>query len=92
MSPTATAARDYPRAECDSCQASVIWTITTNAVAMPVDYEPSDGANIALEWRAGKVMSRVVKTALAFGRTDLRTSHFATCPNAAQHRRKRTRS
>jgi len=85
-------AADYPRAECDSCQAGVIWTVTTNAVAMPVDYEPAAGGNLRLEWRNGKVLSSVVKPSLAYGRTDLRTSHFATCPQAAQHRKRRRAS
>lgn len=83
---------DYQRDECESCREPIIWTVTTNAIAMPVDYEPSEGGNLRLERRGGKVLSSVVKSTLAFGRTDLRTSHFATCPHAAQHRRKRSRS
>ena len=83
---------DYTRDECESCSAGIIWTVTTNAAAMPVDFEPADGGNLSLQWRAGKVLSSVVKPALAFGRTDLRKSHFATCPNAAQHRKRKRAS
>lgn len=80
---------DYPRDECDSCHAGVIWTVTTNAIPMLVDYEPSDGGSLRLERRGGKILSSVVKPSLAFGRTDLRTSHFATCVHAPKWRRKR---
>jgi hypothetical protein len=88
----ATAAKDYPRAECDSCQAAIIWCITVNAKAMPVDYEPAGGGNIALSWRGGKILAEVLSVTRQATRVrgTLRTSHFVTCPDARTFRRRRT--
>lgn len=60
---------------------------------MPVDRDPARGANLAVELRPGRSpLARVVKPDLAFGRGDLHTSHFVTCPQAASWRRKKGRS
>lgn len=82
---------------CRSCGARVIWSITEQAKAMPVDADPSQAGTLALEWRdrgsglpgGAPPLARVVKPELRFGRTDLRTSHFATCPHAGEWRKKR---
>jgi hypothetical protein len=80
---------DYPTGECKSCTAPVIWAVTTLGKPMPVDPEPAEGGNVALSWRAGHVLAEVLSVTKQFGRTGLRKSHFATCPDAAAHRKRR---
>lgn len=73
---------------CRSCYRPIIWAITERAKRMPVDPEPTKGGNIQLDWRPGGAapLARVLPVAKQFGKTNLRKSHFATCPNAARHR------
>lgn len=66
--------------------------------AIPVDFDPRPDGNVVLQhWRGedGKpagIVARVFKDAEAarrvFPTAPLRTSHFATCPNANRHRKK----
>lgn len=76
--------------DCDTCHAAIVWTTHERTLrAMPVDVDPSDGANLALTLsKSGTVFCRVVKPELAYGRTDLHRSHFATCPDAPKWRRR----
>ena len=82
---------------CRSCGALVIWCVTTAGKAMPVDAEPATGGTIRIEQRGGpKPLARVLtKAELArtgFGAATLRTSHFATCPQADQWRTRKART
>lgn len=89
MSDQTASAQPYPTEPCRSCQRPVIWAITaTNLRPMPVDPEPTQGGNVALEPRPDgqQPLARVISVAKQFGRRDLRTSHFATCPEAGQWR------
>lgn len=88
--PSETPTPEFETEGCRSCCAQVIWCVTDKGKSMPVDAEPSKGATLAVEHRTPprKPLARVVKPELAFGRTDLRTSHFATCPDAKSWRRK----
>ena len=71
------------------CRAEIVWALTANAKRMPVDAQPSDRGNVALRDTGGPAPLAVVLGAdKAFGRTDLRTSHFATCPAAPSFRRR----
>lgn len=73
------------------CQAPIVWAITTNAKRMPVDAQPAAAGNIELRDAGGPVpVAATLTPRLAFGRTDLRTSHFATCPSAPSFRRRRS--
>jgi hypothetical protein len=78
--------------QCGSCHQPIIWAKTTAGKAMPVDAEPPlQGGTIVLDKRPdGTLLARVLtKTQLAgtsFGRKDLRTSHFARCPQADRWR------
>jgi len=67
--------------ECRSCQAKVIWAVTTRARPMPVDAEPVPDGNIRLEHRGEGTtpLARVLTTTQRFGLTSLRKSHFASC-------------
>lgn len=78
----------YETEPCKTCDRPMIWTVTERDKRMPVDAQPSDTGTVALSTQNGVVRSRVLPVKLRFGRKDLRTSHFATCPDAAKHRRR----
>jgi hypothetical protein len=69
-----------PRSHCRSCNAVIEWAYTAKGSRIPLDVEPGDKPNVQLD-DAG--VAHVVPA----GHGD-RTSHFATCPNAASHRRR----
>jgi len=75
---------------CSSCNALVVFAQNPKTlITMPIDANPVAGGNIRLTERVGGLpLAEVVSRTLAFGRTDLRLSHFATCPNAAAHRKR----
>jgi hypothetical protein len=76
------------RSRCGSCQAPVIGALTVNGKFMPVDVEPVSDGNLILI--ATDPIPHV--TVIKAGQTvdvPRYVSHFATCPHAAQHRRKR---
>lgn len=86
-------------AECRSCSARIIWAEGPSGKAMPVDAEPSPTGNVQLFRRPnGEVYAKVlgpeaaqnVRAAAEVLKAahTLRTSHFATCANAAQHRKR----
>lgn len=64
---------------CRSCGASIIWAITKNGKRIPLDAKPE--VRMVLEEHEDTPVARSVE---AF------TAHFASCPNAAQHRKKTT--
>lgn len=82
-------ADEYHAEPCRSCTAPIIWTTTERGKDMPVDALPAAGGTVRL-WRdpVGKVRSAVVAAHLAYGRRDLRVSHFARCPEAGKWRRR----
>jgi hypothetical protein len=76
--------------KCSSCSADIIWAVTINAKAMPVDAVPVAGANVAIEYRPGMTpLARVLTVAQQFGRKNLHLPHHASCPDAAKWRRRR---
>ncbi len=79
---------EFVRDECESCHEPIIWAVTTNAKRMPVDFEPSTGGNVALRPGAPAPIADVLSVTRQFGRTDLRTSHFATCVDAKTWRKR----
>jgi hypothetical protein len=81
---------------CKSCGAPIIWACTCKGKAMPVDAEPNPEGNVMLTRRIGMEPLATVKgkgkaadlcARLGGGIASVHTSHFATCPNAAAHRR-----
>lgn len=79
----------YTIEECRSCSAPIIWAITTKATKMPVDAHPSPDGNIAVEQRPGMMpLARVLNTTQRFGRSNLHTSHFASCQQADSWRKR----
>ncbi len=78
---------------CGSCGASVRWLVTHLGRAMPVDADPVHTGNIVIEsddTTAG-VHVRPHDPLLDDPGITRWVSHFATCPNAEQHRRKSSR-
>jgi len=62
--------------QCRTCQAAIIWAVTVSGKRMPLDAKPE--VRFILNEDTGTTSAR--KTYM---------SHFATCPNAAQHRKPR---
>lgn len=87
---------------CRSCGDPIIWTITTNGKRMPVDTDPVvaprgfridetllDEAQMGFnedDLKPGKDILATFTADPGAGEL-LYQSHFATCPNADQHRR-----
>lgn len=82
---TATAPAD----RCRTCDAPIIWATSESTLkAMPVDAEPSPAGSVQLIPREGRTpLARVIPARDRFAKT-LHTSHFATCPQASQHRKR----
>ena len=82
---------------CRSCFQPIRWVETENGKRMPLDPDPVPGGNVIID-REGvgqappvvRVLSSAGQTMIGFD-AELLTyvSHFATCPNAADHRRSR---
>lgn len=79
----------FAAALCKSCPAQVFWAETDRGKRMLVDAVPvAKGGNLRVTERDGKApLATVVAPHLRFG-TTLHISHFATCVNARQHRRR----
>lgn len=63
-------------ATCRSCGAAIVWAVTAAGKRMPLDAKPE--RRLVREGRQEPPLVVV---------TDTYTSHFATCPNADQHRK-----
>jgi len=80
--------------ECRSCQAPIVWTITANGKRMPCDIARHANGDFFLFRRADRIESihRESSHRSAQGARNRRQlghdSHFATCPNADDHRQK----
>lgn len=80
--------------ECRSCKALVVWTKTERGKPMPCDVAPSKDGSFYLFRKSDRidavhVRSSDPRAARAMDRgQNKHESHFSTCPNAAQHRRK----
>lgn len=82
---------EYPTEPCRSCAQPIIWCVTQNGYDMPVDPQPHPTGNIVLEQRGGglKPVATVLNSKDRAGRMGTHRSHFATCPQAAEWRRRR---
>lgn len=78
-------------ATCGSCDAPIVWAKTSKGALMPIDAQPADDGNLAVHRDdQGELHARVLKAGDSTAEWEKRgTSHWATCPNAEQHRRKR---
>lgn len=76
------------QAKCRSCGAPILWVVTTLGKRMPLDAEPHPDGNVSLVPAGAMVLpAELVEQGKKIGSKRYR-SHFATCPNAAQHRRR----
>jgi hypothetical protein len=76
-------------ARCRSCNASIIWTITTNGKRMPIDAEPVEDGNVMVdEFSNANYLSAEQRQIYIAKGGKLFKSHFATCQFAETHRRR----
>ena len=76
-------------ASCGSCHAEIRWGRTKAGKPIPVDAEPVEDGNLAVRLDEGELRTRVVRLGDPLEPGEWRgTSHFATCPNADQHRKR----
>lgn len=78
---------------CRSCQAPILWALTEKGRRMPLDQEPYTGPEPAglFVLRAGVGAGppkAIAVTPDAFPGEPVYRSHFSTCPNAKEHRRR----
>jgi hypothetical protein len=73
---------------CSSCSARIVWADTASGARMPVDAEPVPDGNLVLTYPTpGRALALIVDPAQTTIDDPPRyVSHFATCPNADQHR------
>jgi len=89
------AASPWSTSTCRSCGAVVVWAVTPRGKQMPVDVEPSPVGNLILvapELQTDPPRVLMLHTDSERAEVEpgqLRTSHFATCPNGPAHRRPR---
>lgn len=75
---------------CRSCGAPVYWARTASGAIMPVDAAPSPEGTVLLFVTArGEVTGLTLKKGDPIPEAPRRKSHFATCPQSAEHRQAR---
>lgn len=91
------------RGSCRSCKAPVLWVTFPSGKRNPLDLEPNPVAGDIMVVERDGTDGRVWRVALLLKSDDLRrellelggalrTSHFATCPDAEEHRREQHRN
>jgi len=71
--------------QCRSCGATIIFVKTAKGKSMPLDVQPADDGNIiVVDGVAVYLKGEAPPNKLRW------KSHFATCPQAAQHRKKKS--
>lgn len=74
---------------CRTCHAEIEWVRTPEGRTMPIDPEPAEDGNLALIAGDPIIAVPVAANELLVDDDGLRyKSHFATCPQADQHRRR----
>lgn len=82
------------KASCSSCGEAIIWATTHAGRSMPLDATPASEPTNLKAWR-GPDRVLHVRDVDGVGSTEIppdaqyATSHWATCPSAAQHRKKK---
>lgn len=73
---------------CSSCGAPVVWVAMATGRSAPLNADPVPNGNVELDPAGGaRVLGKVDAEARRLAGVELYLSHFATCPNAARHRR-----
>lgn len=76
--------------KCSSCHAPIFWAHSrATGKPVPVDRTPTDNGNlrIATDGKVEVLTRESSKLAVLANGGSLFTAHFATCPNADQHRK-----
>lgn len=79
-----------PTVPCGSCGAPIVWFTTAAGRPMPLNPEPAEDGNIELN--SATACNVLGKKALAEARVEgvkLYKTHFSSCPNAGQHRKRK---
>lgn len=81
---------DWDVAACRSCDAPIIWAVSTHGKPMPVDAEPVEDGNVELSMQPGRYVSPVatVVTGPTLFPKPRRKAHFATCEHGDKWRRR----
>jgi hypothetical protein len=79
---------------CNSCSAVILWYPTSWPVGpdtrkIPLDSEPRPDGNVVLEARGQGSIARVLRDGETPPSGPRYVTHFVTCPDAGQHRRRR---
>ena len=78
-------------AACRSCGAEILWTVTHKGRPMPVDAEPVEGGNIRLRHDDDGIVAEYPgkeHPSLFEAPRPRYVSHFATCPERDEWRKK----
>lgn len=75
--------------KCKSCGAPIRWAITEKGRRMPLDPAPRPDGNVTLRTGVGNATIAVVGQG---GDGPRYSSHFSSCPNAAEHRTRKGRA
>ncbi len=67
----------------------MVWVVLTTGKRMPLDPEPRDDGTVLLG-RSDNLAEVIAPTAPTPAGRQRYAPHFATCPNAGQHRRRRS--
>jgi hypothetical protein len=78
-------------ARCRTCAAPILWARTTNGKNIPLDAEPVESGNVYLVANGRETTAIVMAAGEAppAGVTRRFVSHFVTCAQAAEHRRRK---
>lgn len=77
-------------AVCNSCHAQIWWALTAEGKSMPINQQPDPDGTVSTD-QSGIVeiiTDPVEKERLRRRGRKFYTAHFATCPEADQHRRR----
>jgi hypothetical protein len=72
---------------CRSCGAPILWAVTPGGRRIPLDADPDDAGNIALDTSSLKAVAVFVADADGTDTRPRYRSHFASCPQAEGWRR-----
>lgn len=89
VAPTASPAADLELVQCRGCKRFMAWVGSTNYRAVPLDPEPVHDGNLIFVVGAQPTVRYLRKGEAVPEGTARFKSHFATCPNAADFRRRR---
>ncbi len=75
---------------CRSCGAGMVWAVTSHGKAMPVDHKPAPQGEFRLRTLPDEPapLAEWVPWSQRMPGDELYKSHFATCPNANEHRKR----